>query len=189
MKGLRVCLGSALLTFRQCPLELKMCTPSILWMEPVDTKARYMVAVVDLPGEDYTTVMVQLWLPPHFQKGATFCPRTLTKSKLVDQLRLEASCGDEGDGCYCYVNTYPLDEGERSINPGDYITCWTAEREEMDEVLSVEDSEGPREAAADPEASDRDAVIMEIVEDPQFATGSQQSLNSFAGSYCGHPSS
>ena len=171
------------------PFRVKDVHPTIRWTEPVDTKVRYMVAVVNLLGLDYTTVLVQLWLPPLFQRGAIFCPRTLTKSDLVDQLRLESSCGDDGDGCFCYVNTYPLKKGERSINPGDYITCWTAERDEMEEVLSVEDSEDLREAAADPEARDRDADVMEIVEDPHFATGFVQSLNSLAGSHCGHLSS
>ena len=106
-------------------------------MEPVNTQTSFIVALLDLLGPDYTTVVVQLWLYPLVQRGAVSCPRILTKRDLISQLRLETTCGGEGDWCICYVNTYPLEAEGRHINPGDYIACWAAERDQEDEVLRL----------------------------------------------------
>ena len=168
------------------PFQVKDVYPAIRWMEPVNTQTSYIVALLDLLGPDYTTVVVQLWLYPLVLRGAVSCPRMLTKRDLISQLRLETTCGGEGDWCICYVNTYPLETEGRHINPGDYIACWAAERDQEDEVLSIEDSEDWVETAANPTALRMGAYVSDSAQATSFGTGASQPTVGSSTSQCGH---
>ena len=131
-------------------------------------------------------MVVQLWLYPLVQRGAVSCPRILTKRDLISQLRLETTCGGDGDWCICYINTYPLEAEGRHINPGDYIACWAAERDQEDEVLSIEDSEDWVETAANPTALRMGAYVSNSAQATSFGTGASQPTIGSSTSQCGH---
>ena len=44
-------------------------------------------------------------------------------------------------GAFVTLIPTPLKQRKRHIKPGDYIACWAVERDQEDEVLSIEDSE------------------------------------------------
>ena len=116
--------------------------PAMSWIEPVFTPlTHYMVVVFGPPESDLTSVLVRIWMPPLIQVGAVFCPRSIDKITLLQQLRLLWLCGSEGDKCTCYINTRPLSGGSRrDVVEGDYLTCWKDSYEPVDqEVVSIPD--------------------------------------------------
>ena len=72
--------------------------PAMSWTEPFFTPfTHFMVVVPGPPESDFTLVLVRIWMLPLVQFGAVFCPQSIDKITLLQQLRLLRLCGHELD--------------------------------------------------------------------------------------------
>ena len=88
-------------------------------------------------------VLLHLTFPPYDEEGAIYTLRRLRLYTLIEQLGLEALCGQNGDNCLCYINGIELtNDIEAAVEDAAFILCWMLPLAVADEVevVSIADS-------------------------------------------------